>query len=161
MRFLFFLIFLLCMMFFSCSHETGASVESPAALLRKLSAAETYSGAAEFFSEETLSSAEKLISAGNFSEQNLFTVLNFLHGAETWDLLNVKSDDSSFSGDIIITSHVKDNMAGWNTECHMVRENGRWRIDMKKELDIMLQENGSAGKTYFRKEFSKGKSQDL
>lgn len=146
-----FLIILICLMIFSCSHDSSPSGEHPAALLRELAAAETYSGAAGCFSEGTRSSGEKLISAGSFSEHTLFSVLNFLHGAETWDLVNAGTDDSGFTCDIIITGHVKDNMTGWSTSCRMIKENGRWRIDMKKEMDAMLQEVDSGKKKYFRK----------
>jgi hypothetical protein len=140
----------LLLFFTGCSKNLEPEGATPRALLDSLSMAETFDEALLCYSSETRKAVRDVLSLKDASKSELLPLLAFLKGALDWEIRGEKITGERAKLEALILDHVIDNMAGFAMPCEMLKENGKWRLDMKENI-LSLKGSGKKSGEYLDK----------
>ena len=134
------LILFLLIINLSCSKEFAT--DKPENVLKKLSQTDKAVEKNKYYSKDTLKVINNALSKGLLTESDKKYLLHDLDSKIEWELLksNVTSEVSERKAQVVIkyTNHPVENMIGFNMLYNFIIENGKWKIDLKNELENAL-----------------------
>lgn len=130
----FFAVFISVLLAVSCAKKKEPENESITGLLKSLADAENYEQASACYSSGTMQIVSEIVSSNRASKTELEPLLAFLRGALSWNIVSetITGDEAELY--IVISDHIVDNMIGWSLLCRMKLEQGKWYINMEREM---------------------------
>ena len=136
----FILITLLFVVILSCSKESAKN--KPENVLKELSQTEKFIEKRKFYSSDTLNTIKKAVDKGLVNEIEKNHLLYDLNKNIEWEILKsvISPGSSGKKAKVIIqyTNHPIENMIGFKMMYNFVVEEGKWKIDLKKEVEEAL-----------------------
>jgi len=134
----------------SCKRDSGSVGIST--LFHDLAGARNYQEMKGFYSHDTVGILDGAIGDGSLTETQCRYILPRFDVDTEWDEVDTKVSGDRATVTLRFIRHPVENMLGYSQIFKLVRENGKWKIDIEDELRVVLQRqrNGSAAE-YIRK----------
>jgi len=147
-------LIMLIILVITCSKNSEPDGVSPYSLLNSLAKAETFDQALLCYSNNTRKAVKEILPLKNISKSEILPILAFLKNAIKWEIRAEKITAEQAELEILISDHIIDNMTGFVMPCRMLRENGKWRIDMEENI-LSLKKNSKNSSEYLDKKLQK------
>jgi len=138
----------------ACSKNSEPDGLSPYSLLNSLANAETFDQALPCYSANTRKAVKEALALEGISKPEFLPILAFLKGATKWEIRAEKITAGRAELEVLISEHIVDNMTGFVMPCRMLKENGKWRLDMEENIRS-LKKSGKNHSEYLDKKLQR------
>ena len=140
-------------LFYSCS-KAKPPAEGPVTALTGIQESSSLEDLLQFYSSDTRSLVKDLIAARVLSQEEARSLLAILEKDSAFEISSQKIDGDQSTVTVKITAHRIENRVGMPIALSLLLEEGKWVIDMEKDLKLMgeARRKSSTG-DYLKKQF--------
>ena len=128
----------------ACKKGEKGRPQDPAATLKRLQKTTSFEEITACYSPGTLRVLESLRQKGSLSKAQARAVMKILDEKISWEVVSEKKNKERASLLLVFTAHPVENRIGQKMPVQFKKIEGRWRIDMEKDLRVMADAPGRA-----------------
>ena len=137
----------------SCKRE--AAPGSMDELFQGLAAARDFTQSREFYTGGTIAALERAAGERGLTLEHMGRVLPSFTGAQ-WELLDRKEAGDHATVTVRFTDHPVQNLIGFSARFSLVKEEGRWKIDLKDDVEKAVSPANKGGAAEYLRRLADG-----